>query len=455
MTPAFKSEARSILTLGLPLVGSNLAHTAMQLTDTLMLGWYDVTALAGVVLGGSLFFLFFIFGMGFGLAVTPMVAEVVEAGDVTRARRVTRMGLWISAVYGGCVMVPLFFSEALFRAIGQNPEVAAIGQNYLRIAGWQMVPALGVIVLRSFLSALERTQVILWVTLLTAALNVPLNWVLIFGGPFGLPPLGERGAAISTLVLASLSLLILLGYTARVARDYTLFQRIWKVDRGALAQVFLLGVPIGFTLLAEAGLFSASSVMMGWLGPVPLAAHGIALQLSALVFVIHLGLSQAATVRAGRAMGRHDEAALRQSTRSALWLAAGFAIASVLAFTLFPGALIGLFVDPSDPARPEILSIGVALLIMAALFHFVDAGQVMVLGLLRGVQDTTVPMWIASVSYWLIGLPVSYLAGFVLGWGGVGVWSGLVVGLTAAFVGLSSRYWGRSIRIGAGGAPAR
>ena len=447
MTPAFRTEARALLALGLPLVGSNLAQFAMHLTDSIMLGWYDIEALAAVVLAGSFYFLIFLLGSGFAWAVMPMVAEAVEAGDTTRARRVTRMGLWMSAAFGLVMMAPLFLAETIFLAIGQAEVVAEAGQNYLRIVGWQMIPALAVIVLRSFLSALDRTPIILWVTVLTAALNIPLNWVLIFGGPFGLPALGERGAAISSLSLTALSLVILLIYTARVAPQFNLFQRIWRVDPDAMRQVVALGVPIGLTSLAEAGLFSASSVMMGWLGPIPLAAHGIALQLASLVFVVHLGLSQAGTVRAGRALGRHDETALRQTTRTALWLATAFALVSVSVFVAVPELLIGAFIDPEDAARPEILRIGVGLLIMAALFHFVDAGQVMVLGLLRGVLDTNVPMWIASVSYWVIGLPVSYLAGFVWGWEGVGVWAGLVFGLSAAFVGLSWRYWGHAIRI--------
>ncbi len=449
MTSGFRTEARALLVLGLPLIGSNIAQNAMQMTDALMLGWYDVEALAAVTLAGSFYFIVFILGSGFGWAVTPLVAAAVEAGDTTRARRITRMGLWLSVAYGGIMVLPLIFSEAIFRAIGQAEVVSELGQNYLRIAGWQLVPGLCIVALRAFLSAVERTRIILWVTLLSAVLNVPLNWLLIFGGPFGLPALGERGAAIASLVLTLLSVLILIGYTARTAAAFDLFRRLWRVDGAAMARVAALGLPIGLTLLAEVGLFAASAMMMGWLGPVTLAAHGIALQLASLVFMVYLGLSQAATVRAGRALGRRDESGLRQVARAALSLAGAFAALTVTVFLVLPEPLVSAFIDPDEPARATIVETGVTLLAIAAVFQLVDAGQVIVLGLLRGVQDTRVPMWMAAVSYWLVGLPVAYVLGFGLDWGGVGVWAGLVVGLAAACLSLGVRFFGRAARIGA------
>ena len=446
----YRPEARKLMVLGLPLIGSNLAQIAIGITDTLMLGWYDVEALAAVTLAANVYFVTFLLGAGFAWAVMPMVAEAVSAGEPVRARRVTRMGNWLSVLYGAVMMVPLFFSAPIFRAIGQEPQIAQLAQDYLRIAGWQMIPALIVIVLRSFLSALERTQIILWVTLGIAVLNVPLNYLLIFGN-FGFPELGIRGAALASLITTSISLVALLIYTQVKEPTYELFVRIWRVDAEALTGVFRLGWPIGLTSLAEGGLFTASTVMMGWLGAIPLAAHGVALQLASLIFMVHVGLSQAATVRAGQALGRRDEPALRCTGATALALSVFVAALTVALFLLIPGPLIGLFIDPTDPARDEILAVGIALLAVAALFQTVDALQVMVLGLLRGVQDTRVPMWLAAVSYWVIGLPVSYVFGFVLDWGGTGIWAGLVVGLATAAVLLSWRFWGGSVRIGVEG----
>jgi MATE family multidrug resistance protein len=440
------TEAAALLALGLPLIGSNMAQFAIGLTDTLMLGWYDVTALAASTLANSLYFVLFLMGAGFAWAVTPIVAAAVSAGEETQVRRVTRMGLWLAVIYGLMVTIPMMWSERLFLAIGQDPEVSALAQDYLQIAGWAMIPALMVTVLRAFLSALELTAMILWATIGAAVLNGFLNYALIFGN-WGAPELGIEGAAYASLGSTLLSLVILLGYALRKRPEYRLLQRIWKADGQALSRVFRLGLPIGLTSLAESGLFSMSAVMVGWIGAIELAAHGIALNLASAAFMLHLGLSQAATVRAGHAMGRHDEAALRRTGRVAIGMSLGLAVATVILFVTFPMTLISFFIDPADPQRETLLAVGVSLLAMAAVFNMTDGAQVIALGLLRGVQDTTVPMIHAAISYWVVGMPVSYLLGFTFGLGAVGVWLGLVVGLAVAAVLLMWRFWGRSVRI--------
>ena len=185
--------------------------------------------------------------------------------------------------------------------------------------------------------------------------------------------------------------------------------------------------------------------MMGWIGPLDLAAHGIAIQLASLTFMVHLGFSQAATIRAGRALGRGDEANLRRGAKMAIGMSTVFAFATMAVFLLIPEPLIALFIDPSEPEKATLLRIGISLLAMAGLFQVVDAVQVLALGLLRGVQDTAVPMVIATISYWVVGLPVSYLLAFTLGMGGVGIWLGLVVGLSVAAVLMMWRFWRRSV----------
>lgn len=440
------AHARALLVLGLPLIGSNLAQILIHLTDALMLGWYDVTALAAATLAQSFWFIVFLLGAGYAWAVAPMAAEAAEAGDAVQVRRVTRMGLWLSVLFAAAALPALWWSGPLFLVLGQDPRIAEAAQAYLRIAGWGMVPALLVMTLRSFLSALELTRIILWVTLGAAALNVALNWVLIFGH-LGAPEMGIRGAAAASLSLQVVSFGALVVYVSRRVPDYDLFSRLWRADGAILRRVLRLGLPIGITNVAEAGLFSASAVMMGWLGEVPLAAHGIALQVASVMFMIHLGLSQAATVRAGRAFGRRDEAGLRRGGAVAMALSGAVALVTVVIFLTVPEPLVAAFVDPADPRRDAILAAGVTLLAIAALFQFVDAAQVMVLGLLRGVQDTTVPMIIAAIAYWALGLPAGWALGFALGLGGPGVWLGMVVGLGAAGLLLSARFWFGSVRI--------
>ncbi len=447
MTPrmTYRQHARAVLTLGLPLIGSHVAQFAITLTDAVMLGWYSVESLAAEVLGGTLFFVLFIMGSGFAWAVMPMVAAAQAADDQTQIRRVTRMGAWASLLFGLATLPLMVWSTPVFLALGQDPAISGLAGQYLSIMGWGILPALWVMVLKSYLAALERTQVVLWVTVAAVGLNIMVNHALIFGN-WGAPELGVRGAAIASLTVNIASLVALALYVMRVAPDHALFQRFWRPDAEALRAVFRLGWPIGITNLAEVGLFAASSVMMGWLGTVPLAAHGIALQITSVVFMVHMGLSNAATVRAGQAHGRGDSRALRDGAAVVLALSLATAALTMGLFLAVPELMLGLFLGPEDPDRWAVIAIGTGLLAAAALFQLVDAGQVMALGLLRGVQDTRVPMFMAAISYWGIGVPASYVLGFPLGLGGVGIWLGLAIGLACAAVVMLARFWGWSAR---------
>ena len=442
----YKDHTGAIWKLGMPLILSNLAMFAIHITDTVMLGWYDVTALAASTIAGTLFFVIFIVGAGFAQAVTPLVASAAEQDDEVQVRRVTRMGLWLSIFYGLVVTIPFFWAEDILIAIGQDAEVSRLAHIYLQIVIWQMIPALIVMTFKSFLAALEHTAIILWATIGTAILNVFINYALIFGN-WGMPELGIKGAAIASLTVTLITVLLLVIYIMRVLPQFELFKNFWRSDSEILKRVFMLGWPIGVTSLAEGGLFSASAIMVGWIGPIELAAHGIAIQLASLTFMVHIGFSQAATVRAGRALGRKDEVSLRRGGITAIGMSAVYAVVTSLIFLAMPEALVSLFIDPNEPERANLLRIGASLVMVAALFQLVDGLQVLALGLLRGVQDTTVPMVMAAISYWVIGLPVSYLLAFTLGFGAVGLWLGLVIGLAIAAALLLWRFWGRSVKI--------
>jgi len=425
------AHARGLMTLGLPLIASHVAQFAISLTDAIMLGRYSVNALAAQVLGGSLWFVLFLFGSGFAFAVMPMVAQAQARGEGAQVRRVTRMGLWVSMMFAALAVPLLLAAPWWLAAMGQDPQVAGLSAGYLSIVAWGLFPALGVMVLKSYLAALERTRVVLWVTLGAVGVNILLNYALIFGN-WGAPELGVNGAAWASLGVHLFSLLGLAGYARWATPEHTLFARFWRPDPWAFGAVFRVGWPIGLTNLAEVGLFAASSVMMGWLGAIPLAAHGIALQITSLTFMAHLGLSNAATVRAGQAVGRGDGGHLRRGAAVAIAMSMTVVAATVALFLLVPEPLIALFLDSADPARDQVLAIGVVLLAAAALFQVVDAAQVMALGVLRGMNDTRGPMVIAMFSYWALGVPMSYLLGFPLGLGGVGIWLGLAVGLGLA-----------------------
>lgn len=442
MQHRYRPHVLATLSLGLPLIGSHLARMAIGVGDTVMIGWYGVEPLAALVIATSFFHILFFLGMGFGTGVMGIIAADVAAGRDTEVRRGTRMALWLGAGFALAVMPAMWFAEPILLGLGQSPVVAALAQDYLRIAGWGLGIVLGQLTLASYLAALERTQIVMWVTLAGLPLNLFLNWVLIFGN-LGAPELGVRGAAIASVTVQVVQLAALAGYAAwlPLARQYRLFQRFWRPDWQAMGQVARIGWPIGLTMVAEGGLFVASNIMMGWIGTAQLAAHGIALQITSITFMAHLGLSNAATVRVGQAKGRGDRAWMRDAALTVCWMSLVFSVLFIILYLVAAEDLVRLYLDPADPQAPQIVALGAMLLMYAALFQLTDAFQVVALGFLRGVQDTQVPMWIAGFSYWGIGMPVAWALAFPLGLGPAGLWLGLCAGLTVAAVLLMRRFW--------------
>jgi len=430
---SWSAHIRATLLLGLPLIGAQLAQMLMGVTDTLMLGWLGTEALAASVLGTNILFVLMITGFGFGTAVSALAAGAEGAGDVRGVRRVVRMGLWVSILFGILAMPIMFFAEEILLAIGQEPGLSAVADDYLSIARWSLFPALIIIVLRNFLSVLSRAGIVLIFTLFAASLNGLLNYMFIFGN-WGAPALGVEGAAWATLGSNLFSMLLLLVYVMRhkAVQKYEVLGRFWRADWPAFAEVFKIGWPIGLTLLAEVGLFSFSAVMMGWFGQIPLAAHGIGLQLASISFMVPLGLSQAATVRIGIAAGRGDALGVHRAGLVILLIGGGVALLAASLFVIIPKPLIGLFQDAANPDTAAVLAYGVPLLAVAGAFQLVDSVQVMVAGLLRGLKDTRVPMYFAMVSYWIIGVPCAYLLSQYTILEGIGVWIGLAVGLSVA-----------------------
>ena len=432
---------RKLFALGLPIVGSNLAMMLIGVTDIVMVGWHSVEELAALILATTLFFNIFILGSGVAFALMPMVSSAAAVGDDTTVRRSTRMSLWLSMIYG-VMSLPIFYmSEGIFLALGQQAELAAYAADYMWILAPAIIPALWANVMRSYLAAIEFTKVIMFITAGVAVLNIGFNHVLIFGN-YGFPELGIQGAAIASLLVNILTAVITSIYAIVILPQHTLFARFYRADRPALVKVFKLGMPIGLSMLAETGLFSAASVMMGWIGVIALAAHGIALQLASLTFMAHLGLSHAVTIRIGNAAGRQDRDAMVDVTKAGVWISVLWSFFTIILFVGLGPNLVSLFLDADEAARDAIIAYGVVLLWIAALFQLVDGGQVLAIGLLRGIQDTAGPMVITVFGYWGVGIPTAYLLGFHTQLAGSGIWLGLVAGLSFAAIGLSMRFRG-------------
>jgi len=428
------------LKLGLPLVGGHIAQFAITLTDAMMIGWYDITALAGMILGATLFLLIFLVGSGFASAAMPMSAEANAAGAEIGVRRATVSSFWLSIGFAALTLPLMLFSGDLFRTLGQEPGNADLAQVYLRIAAWGMFPALIVMVLRTYLSAMETTQVIFWTTLLMAFVNAGLNWVLIFGN-LGAPELGVEGAAIASVITHSISIPFLVVYASRKFRSHSIISGLREFDVPTSRRVFSLGLPIGLTSLAEMGMFSVGTLMMGLVGTLSLSAHAIAQLISATTFMIHLGVSQAATVRVGKALGNNDAEGMRDGAIAAMIIAYIWVGLTVFVLVVYPDPLISLFVDAAEPARDQVIAVATMFLLVAAAFQFADASQLMGLSLLRGLQDTRIPMILAVISYWVVGVPASYFLAFKVELGGTGIWWGQVAALSVAALLLQARFW--------------
>ncbi|MEP1207277.1 MAG: MATE family efflux transporter [Rhizobiaceae bacterium] len=438
------SNLRATLILGVPLVLAQLAQIAIGMTDTLMLGWLGTTELAAGTLAFQIFFIFLIIGIAFGAAMVPLIANALGRDDARSVRRASRMGLWVLGALALGFMVPLWFTKDMLLLLGQEEKLAQLAQNYMRIAQWSMIPAFILIGLRSFLTSLEKANAVLGITVFTSVLNGLLNYAFIFGN-WGAPRLEIEGAAVATLTantVAAIAAIILVRKTP-AAQPYDLFVRFWRPDWGAVAQILRLGVPISISILAEAGMFAAASLMIGWLGEIPLAAHGIALQWAGAAFMVPLGLAQAGSVRVGNAAGRQDLIGIGLAGRAVVLLALGFAVMSAALFLTLPETLVRLFFEADSKNVEAVLAHAVPMLYMAAAFQVFDALQVASGSNLRGLQDTKIPMVIASLSYWIVGMGSAYIFAFWFDLGGAGVWGGLVVGLAVAAVLLTYRFANR------------
>jgi MATE family multidrug resistance protein len=371
-----------------------------------------------------------------------------KSNSVREVRRTVRQGMWTAIAIAIPCWLLLWQAEPILIAMGQEPALAADAAIFVRALQWGLLPSLFFVVLRSFVSALERPIWSLVVGGAAVLVNAAINYVLIFGG-FGLPPLGLLGAGIGSALtnLFTFAAMALIVSLHPRFRRYRLFGRFWHADWPRFRAVMRLGTPIGMMLWLEVAVFSAAVFLMGLIGEDALAAHAIAIQIAALSFMVPLGLGQAVTVRVGLALGRGDGPGIARAGWTAFAIGVCFMALMALLMVAAPRLLIGAFLDIGDPANGLVVTLAVSFLAVAGLFQIVDGAQVVGAGMLRGLHDTKMPMLFALVGYWLIGLTTGVLLAFPAGWGGVGIWLGLAAGLAIVAVLIMLR-WQRRTRIG-------
>src|SRR5262249_9225900 len=409
-TPSWRQEARMLSIVTAPIAAGFLAEMAMNFSDTLIIGRVvGGTALAAVSLSANVLFSVLMACMGVISVVGAFAAQSYGASDAAAVARAVRQGFWVAALLSLPAMVIGWHLPSILGWLGQDKQVVAIAGEYLKGLVWCFLPYLWFTVLRNFVTALHRTVSIMVITVAAIGINLALVYSLVTGA-FGAPNLGVRGAGYGTSVV-SLGMFIALAVhvaTAKGLRSYRIFEGILHFDAALCARILRVGLPAGGGSMVEAGLFLMVQLLLGTIGVVALAANQIAFTSLAVVFMIPAALSHAATARVGFGLGSGNLAAARRSGWVALGLSTAYmAFTSILVWTNSE-AIASIFLDPDAPMSAQVLPLAASLIIIAAFFQIVDGGQIIAMGALRGLSDTTVPFLLGLVGYWIIGMGSGY-----------------------------------------------
>lgn len=439
MPLSIKTEARGLLVLGLPLIINNLLTLAVQVADTVMAGRLSAQDLAAIALGGSLWMIGFLFGLGVLIAVNPKVARFFGAGDYGPIGQLGREGLLLSFFVALLVAGILTLSLELLRWVQPEPEVERLTRDYLFAMAWGLPAVYGFQALRGISEGMGHTIPTMVVGVIALPINITGNVIFMYGH-LGFPAMGAVGCGVSSAMTFWL-MFIGMGIYISLAKTYHNIG-LWKpglsISFKGVRGILALGTPIGLAMLLEVTLFSAAGLLMAKLGTVTVAAHQIALNYAGLMFMVPLGLSMAATVRVAHAMGSDNPDQARCVAKAGLGMSVIFMSLSALVIVIAGEKIVSAYT--TDLAVAEL---ALSLLYMAAIFQFSDGLQVAASGALRGYHDTFIPMIINGLAYWLVGFTLAWILGLMLGFGPIGIWSGLIAGLSVAAILLGWRLYFR------------
>jgi MATE family, multidrug efflux pump len=424
-------EVFDTLRLAWPIALTQLGQVAMMTSDLAMIGRLGDEAVAAASLAHAVLFTVFVFGMGVVSAVAPLAAQGFGGRNPRRIRRATRVGIWAAVLLGIPLSFCQFWGEEILIALGQTRPAAALAERYLAGLTWCLVPAWVFIALRGFMGAVNRPQPALWITLAAVPANAVLAYGLIYGVA-GLPKLNLFGAGLATTIVNLLmcGAAIVIAQTQRPFRKFQVFGQFWRFDPQIMAKLLVIGLPISGAFVLEVGLFASAALMIGQFGTQALAAHQIAVQTAAIMFMVPFGISMAATVRVGHAVGRRDPAGTRRAGFAAIAMAAVFMGAMTLLVLLGRYELPHAFLGAGSEDTRETVDLCALFLVCGAAFFVFDGIQTTATGALRGLNDTRVPLLLAFIGFWIVGFGGAYLFAFAAEWGPVGIWIGLSLGLT-------------------------
>lgn len=443
MRNSFLGELKTLGLLSLPMIFTQLSQMGMGVADAVMAGQVSPADLAGVSLGGSLYWPLMLFVSGIIMAVTPSVSQLHGAGRTRETGEVVRQAFWLVLGGGTLAIIGIGFSESLFKLAGVDARGIPIAVEYLSWARWGLVPVLGYFALRYLCDGLSWTLPAMLIAGVALLLKLPLNYLFIFGFTFGeyeFAGMGGAGAGPATAIIMVLELVAMLMVVrySRI-RHSGFWERFSAPNFSEIARLLKLGLPIGFAMFFEMAVFSIVTILIGRIGVEAVASHQVATSITGVMFMIPLALGMAASIRVGFNVGRKDYVAARRSGLVALSLSMGCAVFGISVLLLARSQIAGFYTNDA-----EVLGIATTLLLFAACFQPFDNLQVTTLGALRGYKDTQFPMVAALTAYWGVALPVGAVLGFgLLGfpeYGVYGFWTALAVGLGLAAIVLSTRF---------------
>ena len=436
------AEILRTLQLAIPVVVGMVASFSMNFVDTLMAGRLPEKeiALAGIATGGAIWSAMLMFILGVLMALQPVVAQVDGAGNRSEGGAAARQGMWIALAVSVPFVLFLRSGGPMLEWMAVGADIVPTAIEYMDAISWGAPGICLLLTLRFFSEGSGYTRPTMYMGLLGIVLNVPLNYVLMFG-KLGLPALGAEGCGVATSIVIWAQLLMMFFYVRWHAhfKEFELFKR-WDWPQWAeISKLLKIGLPIGTGIFVEGSLFIGAALLIARLGALPASAHLIAINYSALMFMVPLGLASAVTTRVGNALGRGEPEAARYAGLIGLLIVLFTQTLSAASMIIFPEFIVSIYTN--DPA---ITSIAVGLLFYSAIFQYADGIQICAAGALRGLKDTVVPMFINMVSYLLVGLSVGYYLTFNKAMGPAGMWIGMIVGLSFGAVLLLGRFLSKS-----------
>lgn len=433
----FKTEAAHTLKLGLPVIAAQLLQMSMNFVDTVMAGNLSAEALAAVAVGGAVFIPFIMLAAGIMMAITPIVAQLYGARNIQEIGINARQGLWLSQL----LAIPVFFAirnlGIVMELLDVTQELIPVAIGYLQAISWGIFPLCAYMALRFFNEGMSVTRPSMYFALIGVLVNIPANYILMYG-KLGFPQLGAVGCGYASSIVGLVMFLGMLIFTMnhKPYRRFEIFSSFKKPEWSYLKEILRVGVPIGLSSTMEVTMFALVSLLMGSLSAVAVAGHQVAINFSAMTFMVPFGLSTAITTRVGNAIGKKSIHEARRRGFVGITLSTFFmSLTAIIMFTI-PDLITSIYTQ-----NEAVQQVAISLLYMAAIFQISDGLQVSSYGALRGLKDTTVPMYVNLFAYWVVGLPLGYYLGITLNFGPQGLWMGLIAGLTVAAIFHNMRFF--------------